>query len=188
MKRTGRQAAQPVGDARRAGRDQPGILTAKWMRILLWICLLATAVVIFLFSAQDGQESSETSGMVVEKVVMITHPDFQTLAPPAQASIWERTSFVVRKCAHFLEYAALGFFLRLLAASYGLRFAAMWAWLSGTLYAGTDELHQLFSDARSGMWQDVALDSAGVLFGGAAALALLFIASRAAGPGKCVSE
>ena len=56
------------------------------------------------------------------------------------------------------------------------------AWLSGTGYAATDELHQWFVAARSAMWQDVCLDSAGVLAGtltAAAALALwIFIARK----------
>ena len=35
----------------------------------------------------------------------------------------------------------------------------------GTLYAGTDELHQYFNGTRTPSLRDVGIDSAGVLFG-----------------------
>ena len=148
------------------------------MRLLLWACVLLIAALIFAFSAQDGQASSETSDRVVRVVVRVTHPEFNTLPTARQRSLWNSISFYVRKSAHFLEYTALGFFLHLLTRSMNWRPAGLWAWLSGTLYAATDELHQYLSGARSGMWQDVALDSAGVLFGALAALALLALAVR----------
>jgi VanZ family protein len=49
------------------------------------------------------------------------------------------------------------------------------AWAAGTLYAGTDELHQLMTDGRSGQWTDVLLDSSGVLTGVALALLILHV-------------
>ena len=35
----------------------------------------------------------------------------------------------------------------------------------GTLYAVTDEMHQLLIEGRSGQWTDVLIDSAGALTG-----------------------
>ena len=35
----------------------------------------------------------------------------------------------------------------------------------GILYAITDEVHQLYIPGRSGKWQDVCIDSIGVLLG-----------------------
>ena len=51
--------------------------------------------------------------------------------------------------------------------------------ITGTAYAGTDELHQLLIDGRSGQWTDVLLDSAGAMTGVLlAALALYLIRKR----------
>ena len=38
-------------------------------------------------------------------------------------------------------------------------------WFIGTIYAATDEIHQLFVPGRSGQISDVCLDSIGVLIG-----------------------
>ena len=66
---------------------------------------------------------------------------------------------VLRKLAHFGEYAVLG---ALLARA--LRFQAAAAAL-GSLYAVTDELHQAFVGGRHGSPLDWALDTAGVVAG-----------------------
>ena len=122
-----------------------------WLRLMLWLAVLATAGMIFWFSAQNGAASSQLSGGITEKVVEVVEPD--------------AVQFAVRKSAHFSEYALLGFLLRLLCASYALRRGGLVAWLCGTGYAATDELHQWFVAARSAMWQDVCLDSSGVFAG-----------------------
>ena len=77
-----------------------------------------------------------------------------------------------------MEYALLGFLVRLLGESYAWRGRGWIAWGGGTLYAVTDELHQLFSDGRSAQAADVLLDSAGVLSGVLAAMLALFLARR----------
>ena len=156
------------------------IFNRKWFRALLWVCVVSIAVVIFLFSSQSGEASAETSDNFVEVVIRFVYPDYDELPAARQEFLWSNISFYVRKNAHLLEYAALGFFLRWLMACYSPRFGALWSWLAGTLYASTDELHQLLSGVRSGMWQDVLLDSAGVLVGGLAALVVAAIASHAA--------
>ena len=120
---------------------------------------------IFWFSAQDGATSGQLSGGITEKVVEVVEPDYDSLPEPEQQTLFDAVQFAVRKSAHFSEYALLGFLLRLLCASYALRRGGLVAWLCGTGYAATDELHQWFVAARSAMWQDVCLDSSGVLAG-----------------------
>lgn len=74
------------------------------------------------------------------------------------------TDHVLRKCAHFAEYAVLG---ALTAAA--LRTGAHFSWpaalLPGTLAALCDETIQLFVPSRSGQIADVWLDTAGYLTG-----------------------
>lgn len=140
-------------------------MNRAWVRMLLWGLVLATAGMIFCFSAQNGAASGQLSGGITEKVVEVVEPDYDSLPEPEQQTLFDAVQFAVRKSAHFSEYALLGFLLRLLCASYALRRGGLVAWLCGTGYAATDELHQWFVAARSAMWQDVCLDSSGVLAG-----------------------
>ena len=60
----------------------------------------------------------------------------------------------------------MGFLLRLCLESWFPKARlSLWAWLGGTVYAITDEIHQLSVDARSGQIGDVLLDSCGVIAG-----------------------
>ena len=76
---------------------------------------------------------------------------------------------VVRKAAHFSEFAVLGFFLlghfRALALKTALHRPMAGAAVAGFLYAVSDELHQGFVSGRSPGLLDVGIDSAGVIFG-----------------------
>lgn len=150
-------------------------------RAILWLCTIAVAIAIFTFSAQDGAESSVVSSRVAEIVIDLIDPDFDSLPQADQQSIFAFVKKLVRKGAHFSEFAVLGFFLRQLTGSYGLRRPTRRAWLAGTLYACTDELHQLFVTSRACMWQDVLLDSCGVLAGVAAAYAVRVLWGRYGG-------
>ena len=135
------------------------------VRLILWIAVGIVAGMIFWFSAQDGATSGQLSGGITEKVVVVVEPDYDSLPEPEQQTLFDAVQFAVRKSAHFSEYALLGFLLRLLCASYALRRGGLVSWLCGTGYAATDELHQWVVAARSAMWQDVCLDSSGVLAG-----------------------
>ncbi|HSS74135.1 MAG TPA: VanZ family protein [Gaiellaceae bacterium] len=66
---------------------------------------------------------------------------------------------VLRKIAHFCEYAILG---ALLLRALGRAEVAVAA---GIAYAATDELHQHFVQGRHAALRDVAIDAAGVLAG-----------------------
>jgi VanZ family protein len=66
---------------------------------------------------------------------------------------------VLRKLAHAAEYAVLGALLLRATARPGAAFVL------GTLYAVSDELHQSFVPGRAGSPLDVALDTVGVAIG-----------------------
>ncbi len=136
-------------------------------RICLWCLVIALAGMIFFFSAMKGPESMKLSHGFTEGFMRLCHPDFDTLPAEKQEQIYSLFVFIVRKTAHFAEFAALGMSLLLLLRDYRLRRAGLWAWLIGTLYAGTDELHQSLNGTRTPSLRDVGIDSAGVLFGAA---------------------
>lgn len=78
--------------------------------------------------------------------------------------------FLVRKTAHFTEYAILGslFFLNLKSWQRSKNSTSMNILLSlifSFLYACTDELHQIFVPGRSAQFRDVLIDTLGASFG-----------------------
>ena len=76
--------------------------------------------------------------------------------------------FLVRKTAHFIEYAILGslFFLNLKNTPLGLiKHPLAMSILFSFLYACTDELHQIFVPGRSAQFRDVLIDTLGASFG-----------------------
>lgn len=153
------------------------------MKKRLLILFLAAAVVIvagmiFLFSSQDGLASSQTSGAVVQLLLRWTRPDYASLPQAEQNALYQTYQFWIRKGAHFSEFALLGMFLTLLLNALDRPWKAGKSWLLGTVYAGTDELHQMVLGTRTAAWQDVAIDSAGVLFGVLLILLILALARR----------
>ena len=78
--------------------------------------------------------------------------------------------FLVRKTAHFTEYAILSslFFLNLKSWQKPKNSTSMNMLLSlifSFLYACTDELHQIFVPGRSAQFRDILIDTLGASFG-----------------------
>lgn len=154
-----------------------------WTRFFL-VASILTAVMIFCFSAQMGEHSQRLSDGISLQVARIIKPGFHRMTKAAQQSYIKQLGIILRKNAHFLEFALLGFnlmaWLSLRRPDKRRRACQLTAWIAGTLYAGTDELHQLFISARTSSPLDVAIDSAGCLVGVlVATLGLALIARRA---------
>ena len=130
---------------------------------------ITAAVMLFIFvhSAMPGHVSGAESNIIVQFIAGITGWNEEILR------------VVVRKAAHFTEFLVLGMCLSVNmrdlreknisdgtaaadapAAAY--RFAA---WFTGTVYAMTDEFHQLFVQDRVCSVTDMCIDSAGVACG-----------------------
>ena len=137
----------------------------KLVIILSWLCVLATMTMIFLFSSQNAEKSTETSTGFVEDVL-------QTVLPKDEVTpeLVQRTQMVIpfRKIAHFGIFMLLGFSL---INAFRLTVNSKWyisyicSFLSGVIYAITDEWHQNFIDGRGATYKDVLIDSAGVIVG-----------------------
>ncbi len=162
-----------------------------WTRFFLAAAIL-TAALIFYFSTQAGPESAELSDGVTLAVAKVVRPNYEALPSVQRLSFLETLSLIVRKCAHFGEFALLAFnlmgWLRLRRWERPRVAALPWAWLIATLYAATDEWHQSFVEARGPALLDVGIDSAGALTGALVMLALLMIVensgNRAQGAGN----
>jgi VanZ family protein len=133
---------------------------------------LTAAVMMFIFiqSALPGHVSGAESNIIVRVITSIVQADPETVG------------FVVRKTAHFTEYMVLGacLLLNVRDCFAHLQPRQMWglAWMLGTAYAVTDELHQRFVPERSCEPRDMCIDAAGVALG---ALIMLVIVMRRRG-------
>ena len=134
-------------------------------RHVLSVAIIVTALMIFLFSAQSGEASGTLSGRIAAWIVGLFVAD-----PPMALLEW--VGFLIRKLAHFSEYALLG---GLICAYREARpYRRRGAWGFTTLYAISDEIHQMFVDGRGPAVADVLIDSAGA----AAGVMAVWLASR----------
>lgn len=132
---------------------------------ILWMCM------IFAFSAQESEESSEVSGAFSQQIVSSVGKFFHlNLNDEDLLRIAEAIETPVRKAAHMAEYAVLSVLIYIWLGKWkhAIVFAA--------LYAAGDELHQRFVPGRAGRLADVMIDSAGAVLG-----VLIFIGVK-----KCI--
>ena len=141
-------------------------------------CILALLVilnmtVIFRFSAESKEESGSRSAGITALLLPILHPEYDTLSEADQRAAMEQTHHLVRKLAHFLEYALLGFLSAALLLYLNHRVLRGRGWLWATwvapplfclVYAISDEIHQIFS-GRGPAVKDVLIDLAGAIAG-----------------------
>lgn len=136
--------------------------------IVSWLAVAIVAAVIFLFSAQDAEQSSDVShGFLMQ----ISHLCADLFDVPCSTGFLFRSVFswdhLIRKLAHFFIYTVLGTCCANACyrtfSSCKRSFAS--AFLFGSFYAVTDEIHQFFIPGRSCQLTDVLLDSCGIAFG-----------------------
>ena len=149
-------------------------------RIVLTVLTAAVMVLIFCFSMEPADQSDETSGILARQVIGVLYPEYDSYPESQQLEVYNSVQTVVRKGAHFTEFAALGLLLRLCLESWfgERRRLPFISWAAGTLYAGTDEIHQIQIAGRTGQWTDVLLDSTGVLAGVLLAMLALYLITK----------
>ena len=140
-----------------------------WVRIVTTVFTLGILIMIFCFSMEPAEQSDATSGRIAEKVADRVRPEWRNYEARKKKAYFQQVQHVVRKCAHYIEFAFLGLSLSLCLESWfgrrTRRGLPLGAWLGGTACAVLDEMHQRLVDGRSGQWTDVLLDSAGVASG-----------------------
>ena len=123
-----------------------------WLPVVLWMG------VIFVASSDSGnfEQSSRFIG-----------PVLRWLFPTASAETLALLHHLVRKAAHFTEYAILALLalraLRLSKPERGFLKATAIALLVAAGYAATDEFHQSFVPGRTAAAGDVLIDTAGAV-------------------------
>lgn len=127
---------------------------------IFWVATVLLWIFIFWNSMQNAAESTALSESV-QNIIGSREP-------------------LIRKVAHFLEFALLG---SLMCINFSwskppYRIPYVGVALIGLLTACSDETIQIFSPGRSSQLTDVWLDFAGYIFGASTILALLAICKK----------
>ena len=141
--------------------------SVKKKTVFLFAAVTVLMLFIFLFSSQNGNESSRLSLKVSRIFAKILFFNYGSMSDSEQAFIVTELNFFVRKLAHYTVYTALGMLVYSTLLSFGgrLKHKRIFALGICALYAAVDEIHQYFIPSRSMRFRDVIIDSAGALFG-----------------------
>ena len=141
--------------------------------IISAVALLAVLITIFVLSAQNGEESSSTSGFFTDLIEAIFGQ------PPSEA--------IIRTLAHFCEFAALGFLMCNFIFALKDKLKPLFSILFSFIYAVSDEIHQYFIPERACQLSDLAVDSAGIILG-TIVFSVIYLIIRKFERGKCKNE
>lgn len=137
-------------------------LIRNWWPAALWAAIM-------FYASTDTFSAENTSSSLA--------PFLQWLVPGITSEQQQAVNFLVRKFAHFAEYAIL-YPLVLRGVNAGRTDwswrRAVGAWCIVAAYSGLDEFHQSFVPSRTASLWDSALDSTG----GLAAMLAVFLALR----------
>ena len=138
---------------------------SKAIAVIFWILTAICMAIIFYFSSRPANQSAGQSSVVTLFLQRLFHTE-------------AITEHMVRKFAHFTEFAGLGFLINTaLYCSIDKQKLPLGIAI-GSTYAGTDEIHQIFVDGRSCQFTDWALDTAGIVTGAIIFLILNLIISK----------
>ena len=121
------------------------------LAVFFWLLATACAGCIFWLSSKDGNQSQNMSDSVRGILMKLFGPLLN--------------SFIVRKFAHFFEYAVLGFLIGCALFLSRKRFSPITAVICSALYSISDEIHQYFVPGRACRIFDVGVDTLGALTG-----------------------
>jgi VanZ family protein len=128
---------------------------------VIWYWMPVAMMLAAMYYFSTDVFSAENTRSAIEKI-------FLTFSPHASKHAMATFNYIVRKSAHFTEYAVLGGLLfRAFRAGDPARWRIKWAIYSFSTAAGwalLDELHQTFTRTRGGSIRDSLLDASGALF------------------------
>jgi VanZ family protein len=126
-------------------------------KYLRWLMVISWMVFIFVFSSQNGDNSSNNNRFIVAM--------FNNLGINLDQILSGQANLIIRKLAHMTEYFIL-FMLVFNALKTDLKFRKnlLISIVIIFAYAGSDEIHQSFVPGRACMFTDVLIDTAGAGF------------------------
>ena len=137
-------------------------------RTVLWVLVVLWMGVIFSFSAENAEESLETSDGIVDVVVEhLLESKKDTMSISDFDAFKMKVSHFVRKSAHFTAYMLLGILTLTALFTHKLKNKVRSLITVGIcfLYAVSDEIHQIFVPGRAGRFSDVMIDTSGAVLG-----------------------
>lgn len=138
------------------------------LKPLSFIPAILLMMMIYHFSAQPADVSSQLSYKVSYKIVETADYVFETNLDYWQMDSWaQRIHGVTRKLAHMTEYFALAIAVSFPLYVYGVH-GILLMLLAGMIcvgFAAGDEYHQSFISGRSPSVRDVGIDSFGIFWG-----------------------
>ena len=137
-----------------------------WFIRILLICLIAfNLFVIFFFSSQTAEESSQTSSQVSSVIAGTVVKDFDRKPETEQQETVQQIDPFVRRLAHIAEFGSLGGLILLLLMTWRGNSLIRLALSCGStlVIAVIDEGLQGFSEGRSTQFQDILCDCLGAI-------------------------
>lgn len=134
----------------------------KLFAILSWAAVAVCMGIIFFLSAQNGSESSSTSGKLMQLIELMKLP---------------LTESFVRNAAHFSEFALLAVLIFNAVYQSCSRRRPFFSLTLAAAYAATDEFHQLFVEERVCSPLDWLIDCSGAACGILIGLLIMYIFS-----------
>lgn len=123
-------------------------------KVIYWSLLIGWMIFIFIMSNQPATISDSQSIGVLKL--------FIKLGIDINEIFGEFANFIIRKCAHFMEYMILGLLtFNVLRFYYNIKQVSVITIICIFLYAASDEIHQLFVPGREGAIRDVFIDTSG---------------------------
>ncbi len=127
-----------------------------------WVLVAICMGIIFYLSAQNGEESSDLSGSLVDKILAFFKLDID--------------EGLLRTIAHCLEFMGLSVLaFNAIYSTWETKFTPIIAFFGTVTYAITDEIHQIFVPERAFQITDILVDSTGALIGVIASFIILKI-------------
>lgn len=138
----------------------------KTVIAVCWVLVAACMVLIFYFSSRTSVESAQQSAGVLNWITRIFGEN-------------AFTDFIVRKTAHCLEFTGLALLFNIALYFTCIKIKPIKSIIFTSLYAVTDEVHQIFVEGRSCELRDWAIDTAGALIGTIGFLTIYAIIKKA---------
>lgn len=126
------------------------------MLVLAWMSL------VFNFSSEVADVSSNTSGQLIRKILLLFSREWQINDLNNAVEVLQP---LARKLAHFCLYALGGFLIYNVKLSKRTKTNMLISVMIACLYSISDEFHQLFVPGRSAELRDVFIDTAGSILG-----------------------
>lgn len=144
----------------------------KYFKLHILIPLIGIAGMIgimFYLSSQNGMQSRRLSRGILKAFSNLAVPD--SVKNSFQEVI--NADFLFRKTAHFFEYfiLALLIYFLLIGLKVSIRKSRIITMIGCSLFAITDELHQVFVNGRSALATDLFID----IMGSISALLLIYV-------------